>query len=383
KMAIYPTKATIKLLNDYVMKEQVIIENIDLSFVTIESNVTIPVEVNTSILSSVKDTEDYPIIWGINSHMPTLDVLFSFSLPKNSSNKWITGLYLYNSRMFMKPNSGFTKFPYNGAMVSFNSSLIANKCYFDDSGNRQELTSPDSAEKNGHGSGIKVRRSNLVANESHANRCGNTGYWIQKSSNAEINLVTANDCGHHTLVTSQGSVCTARNSQRSRAMDNNVVSDSVSVLDISGYTCRDSGNTSIVAQNNSTMYFKNGICSGGDIGANVTTNSDFFGDGANISNNRRIGVAVQKGSRASLRSAIINSNGEDGIRGLTGGIITANIANLNNNGRNGIRCDSSKANIAHAVVKNNDIDIVALRGANISCEGVEVSSTGQTIICNS
>src|SRR5699024_1181885 len=119
------------------------------------------------------------------------------------------------------------------------------------------------------------------------------------------------------------------------------------------------------------------------ISANVTTNSDFFGDGANISNNRRIGVAVQKGSRASLRSAIINSNGEDGIRGLTGGIITANIANLNNNGRNGIRCDSSKANIAHAVVKNNDIDIVALRGANISCEGVEVSSTGQTIICNS
>src|SRR5699024_534158 len=186
-----------------------------------------------------------------NSFSPVINTLFNYcGLQKdNETNTYITGLLLNHSTVNIKDNKGFTNFPYIGVSGMNNSNISAYKA----------LCSENGIFSDNHGAGVKVSRSNLEAEKSLANDCGEYGYWIQHASTANVSGSIAKGARHHNLVISQGSTGTARNCTFTDSPDNAVVVTTNSSLDLSGSACSRCGSNNIVAQFNSSVYFAAGI----------------------------------------------------------------------------------------------------------------------------
>lgn len=95
-------KVTLQLMAGFVMAEQILLENLDLGFVTI-SSVDATVMVTSSAISTVFIVER-PIFGGINSIMPVIDVYFK--LDNIASSNTISGLNLEGMLSYCKINTG-------------------------------------------------------------------------------------------------------------------------------------------------------------------------------------------------------------------------------------------------------------------------------------
>ena len=95
-------KVTLQLMAGFVMAEQILLENLDLGFVTI-SSVDATVMVTSSAISTVFIVGN-PIFGGIDSIMPVIDVYFK--LDNIASSNTISGLNLKGMLSYCKINTG-------------------------------------------------------------------------------------------------------------------------------------------------------------------------------------------------------------------------------------------------------------------------------------
>jgi len=95
-------KVTLQLMAGFVMAEQILLENLDLGFVTI-SSVDATVMVTSSAISTVFIVGK-PIFGGIDSIMPVIDVYFK--LDNIASSNTISGLNLKGMLSYCKINTG-------------------------------------------------------------------------------------------------------------------------------------------------------------------------------------------------------------------------------------------------------------------------------------
>lgn len=95
-------KVTLQLMAGFVMAEQILLENLDLGFVTI-SSVDATVMVTSSAINTVFIVGK-PIFGGIDSIMPVIDVYFKLDNIASSNN--ISGLNLEGMLSYCKINTG-------------------------------------------------------------------------------------------------------------------------------------------------------------------------------------------------------------------------------------------------------------------------------------
>lgn len=366
--SIKPTKATIILLNDYVMEEQISIKNQDLRFVEIYSENTVNVRVNRSDLLNETGENYVPVIYGKNTNMPTINTKFAYKLAKTSENKFIVGVYLDNCTLYMEPHNGFIGYPYMGLVASNNSRVTANGCDFTGNG----VLSDE------HGAGVKIQRSGLTADDSIANECGEYGYWIQGASSARLNRSTAKKCGHHNLVLSHSSNVTANNCTFTDSPDNNVVITTNSILDLSESDCSRAGANNIVAQKNSMLYFNDGVSNESGIsGLNITQHSWAQAEGATLNNNERNGLDSKDGSDVNFKNGKANGNKKSGFYILNGSHVMARTAEINNNADEGIHCYSGFCDCYKADIKNNGRDgIRSYNGGRVVAYKANIRDSG-------
>lgn len=420
KLIIKPEKVKITLLDDYVLRDQVTFINENMGYIEITSIYSTTISINPDAIKKTIDNI-LPVFYGINSVLPVFNVMFEYTGSKEGNNKYISGMGVLNSNVFIKKNRGFNNFPFIGLYGGNNSDLTANGSSFINNGTLSYK----------HGAGIRVSRSNLTAQNSLASDCGEYGYWIQEGSSVNVNSSTANRCGHHNLVISQGSTGTARNSTLRDSPDNAVVVTTNSSLDLSGSNCSGCGNNNVVVQLNSSLYFADGISNNSGIsGLNVTKHSFASAQNVTLKNNTSHGLDSKDGSDVNILGATITGNGSNGIYCLDGSHVAGRGSTINNNTQQGVYCYGGNVDVYEATIHNNGVsgirsfnggrvtadesdiqkngdyglhasrgeiwanrgicknnegewDIGASWGGEITCSEVEVSSSGETIRCTS
>lgn len=421
-LIVQPVKITVILLKDYIMREQLFLENKRYNHVVITSDKPIvradDTKQNIDITINNSDTRVKPMFYGQNSTFPKIDFKLECVSKEDSIS---TGFLMDNSNLTFTEKGGATYFGFIGVYGVNNSNIIANNCDFSNNGITSTVT----------GAGIKITRSSLTAVNSYADSCGEYGYWIQSGSIANVNNSHATHCVHHNLVISQGSTGTARNSTFTDSPDNAVVITTNSSLDLSNTDCSRCGSNNVVVQLNSSCYFEDGISNEAGIsGLNVTKHSfasaqncklqnnarhgldskdgsDVNVLGATITGNDGYGIYCLDGSHVASRGATISNNGDNGIhcyggnvdaykttiksnggsgiRSFNGGRVTADESNIQSNSDYGLHASRGEIWASKGICKNNkgSWDIGASWGSSITCAEVEVSSTGENIRCTS
>lgn len=389
KMAFFPLKVEITLLSDFVMKEQVLLEDIDLSFVTIKSSGTVNVEsidMKECIrVNAFPEFEIVPVLYGKNASLPTLDVKFMyissniFSDKCIDCNKIVSGLLLDNSTVFIKPNNGFTHFPYIGLGAINGSHATAHHCDFSHNGNRNEL-SENQAGQEWYGDGVRTWNSSFSGSYAIANRCGDMGFHFSNGSNANINKATAIDCGHHAILVTSGSICSARNGVFTDTIDDNVVAYASSKIDLRNSDCsRSKVNYGVIATRTSEINFENGIANGcGYSGIMANRGSSIDATNGIANNNEMHGIESANSSRVDFSNGTVVGNKEDGLHSTHGSVIQARLSSIRNNVRNGILAFGGMvyAN-GSSVLNSGNRNIEATRGGFVSANRSIVDGAGE------
>src|SRR5699024_6209537 len=133
--------------------------------------------------------------------------------------------------LYIHPNNGFTDFPYMGLCGIEGSNVIAHHCHFDRCGNREDLQE-DSASQDWYGDGVRMWTSTFSGSYATAHECGDMGFHFSQSSKAFINKAKAVDCGHHALLVTTASICSARDTVFTDTIDDNVVAYAGSFIDL-------------------------------------------------------------------------------------------------------------------------------------------------------
>lgn len=350
---LYPFRVVINLLDDYILKEQIMMENKDLRFITIRANSIINVEPTN--LNSVKGVDDLPVFYGYNVTMPKFEVKFRFNQSKTGSNRYISGMLLNHSNCVMLEGSGFVNFPYNGLRMSNNSSVIANHCDFSHNGNRSELSETNYAGIQ-HGDGIMVERSSLKAEYSTADSCGNDGYNFVKGSVGDISYSSAKDCGHHSLNLTQACVVNAMQCTFTGTIDNAVVAYASSSIDLRGSDCSDCKvNAAVVSHRGSHITFDNGKANnaGGD------------------------GLQVKYAATINFDKGEAINCGGSGIHLTLGGMVTAEQATIRGSGKDGIRANTGIAYLNNCEISNSVLDNINIRyGSHVTAYNCNLDGAG-------
>lgn len=421
-LIVQPVKITVILLKDYIMREQLFLENKRYNHIVITSDKPIvrvdDTRQNIDITVNDSDIRVKPMFYGYNCTFPKIDFKLECVSKEDSIS---TGFLMDNSNLTFTEKGGATYFGFIGVYGVNNSNIVANGCDFSNNG----IISTET------GAGIKITRSSLTAEYSYADKCGEYGYWIQSGSIANVNNSHATHCRHHNLVISQGSTGSARNSTFTDSPDNAVVVSTNSNLDLSNCDCSRCGSNNVVVQLNSTCYFENSISNDSGIsGLNVTKHSFVAAQDCSLQNNARHGLDSKDGSDVNVLGATITgnegygiycldgshvvsrgatisnngdngihcyggnvdaykttikSNGGSGIRSFNGGRVTADESNIQDNNDYGLHASRGEIWASKGICKNNKSswDIGASWGSSITCSEVEVSSTGETIRCTS
>ena len=125
---IFPNgyKVTLQLMTGFIMAEQILLENVNLGFITI-SSVDSEVIVNKSNISIgvvILDgySETYPIFYGLNSELPIINSIFNMNGTVTDSN--MVGLGVNNCRCIINKTKGFKNISGRG-ILALNSDIIA------------------------------------------------------------------------------------------------------------------------------------------------------------------------------------------------------------------------------------------------------------------
>lgn len=426
----YPAEVEILILNDYVMREQVIIKNRDFHFITITCPNTVPTEITQDIktVTTLNGASYTPFFHIVNSVSPKINARFKQTSPYNDSFNRISGMVCENSEVIIERTKGFTGFSWGGLILLDKSNGVAIGGNFSDNGNFYEIDNPSEEEVRTiyEGKGVLVQNSDFTGDDLIANNCGDVGVQVQLTSNARFSGATITGCGHHSVVVSQASSVTAKKGEYTHANDDNVVCETGSNLDISGSTCsyakyhnglvahktgtiifvdgkaENNGSWGIhavndghvnaegsVVKNNSAsgisagrlgyIYFRFGkSLSNGQHGVNVDRISHVVAQDCEISSNKQNGVTC-KGGEVDISGSTINSNGSHGVGCYSGGKVNASSPStkINDNKENGLKSDNGVINMNNGEVINNKIDVRVASSGEIICNDLVTTSTSE------
>lgn len=370
------SSGTITLLPDFIMKEQVIIRNKDLRYLTIIADHKVIVE-STYLIECVRvnaspEFEAVPVFYGQNSVMPTIEASFMFISADITSeqcfdcNTIVSGIMLDNSTVTIKPYHGFTHFPFCGLIAINGSTVVAHHCDFSHNGNRHELAE-DSAGQAWYGDGVRTWNSTFSGSYAKADRCGDMGFHFSQGSKAFINKAQAIDCGHHALLVTTGSICSARDCKFTDTIDDNVVAYAGSKIDLRNSDCsRSKVNYGVIATRGAEINFENGIaneCGFSGIMANRASSIDATDAIAN--RNTMHGIECANNSRVDFSGGQADNNQVDGIHVTHASTVQARNGLIRNNVRNGILAFSGVAYANGSTVTGNNRNLEATRGGSI------------------
>lgn len=392
---------TINLTKDYVLNEQIFIEDKNYFDVSIESDHTIyfnesDLVKNVNVFNYSSNKTYYPIFYGKNSWMPKMRCLFE---NRNKTKRDTVGMVLIDSQILLKNGSGFRGMSHSG-MVTVNSSVLANSCHFDNNGNREDL-SESTVETGGEiGNGILSWSSNITSMDSTANNVGDTGFNINNSSTALLNGVQANNNGHHGIMASGASQVTCRKAEVKGTLDDGIVSYAGSHIDARG---SDASNTKVnygvIATRHSTILFQDGKANNTGKGIMANRGSIVDCTGATINNSNMNNLSATHESQIIATNTSVDGAKNDNGHCTHGGSITARESTFKNAGRNGVHCylatfngnnidisgskengvfatRGSDVNVAYGSIRNvNNFGIVSY-ASNVNISHGSISNTG-------
>lgn len=243
---------------------------------------------------------------------------------------------------------------HDGAFVNATNADVSNngnRDEFDAGGSREN----DSAGDHGTGQGLWIINSAVaIADQSTANRCGNTGIRSSRGSIVTCENATAEDCGHHNILATRGSTMYAHGGDFTGAMDDCAVAIDGSILEARDADFSGAGETH---------------------GVVATGGSRLNCEDATITDCGSDNIVANRNSMVNADNVTCTGGGRDGLAALRGSTINAQDANVNGTGRNGVlayHCATVAFNTGDAS-NTGDVGIEATRASRIMAEGATIT----------
>lgn len=355
----YPAEVEILILNDYVMREQVIIKNRDFHFITITCPNPVPTEITQDIktIDTLNGARYTPFFHIVNSVSPKINARFKQSSPYNDSIHRICGMVCENSDVIIERTKGFNGFSWGGLVLLDKSNAVAIGGNFSDNGNFYEVDNPSEDEIRTifEGKGVLVQNSTFTGDDLKANNCGDVGVHVQLASSARFSGAEIKSCGHHAIVVSQASNVTARNGTYTYAYDDNVVCETSSSLDISYSDCSNAiYHNGVIAHRTGTIIFIEGKANNnGGWGIHSVNDGHINAEGATANNNGKSGISTGRLGFVYFRWGKANGNGKHGINVSKVSQVVAIEGEVKNNGHNGISISGGEVDGSQTHIANN------------------------------
>ena len=392
-------KAEIKLLSGFVMSEQVVVDGLDLGWISITSEDAV-VTINRSALT--QNTVGLPSYDGVtlavtsyaaftgknNAVLPQISCLFSMDTTGTGTSR--DGICLVNgAQAVIHKDCGFTNAGGKGAYVVQGSALIANG---------SKLT-------NAGGGGISCFRNSRVAFRG-GDVSGATGHglYLDSASSMDAQGVIINGAGDNGIYLDGGSVIACPNATITNVTTNGIYCINGSTADAHNAVINGTGArgvscaSAIVSVKGSTIsnigtdaiYSSGGTVSVDDAKLNTITRYAIQGVyGASISASRveinnilEIAVNVDTASVVALTNGKIDNASKAAIVSANASKVAANNIIINSAGSRGIQCEGgSNISVRNAQILNSKSDgIYCAYGATVNADGATVTgSTGKGV----
>lgn len=334
-------KAEIKLLSGYIMKEQVYVESIDLSFITITSADEI-VEIDPKNMTNMITIPGYAGgmnlnanacfigIWG--AKLPIIDVLFKM-LQTSTSN--ISGLaVIHGSEATIKHKKGFVDCLGTSISATEGSRIYASNANASGAGKIS-------------GNGINVFRGSYVLSRGvNASNAGDYGVYLDNSSMIDASHGDFSNAGRDAIWASGQSMVSANASNCSGAGGNAISTDNASVVDAHGSNLDNPGNLAVECNASQVIIKDSTAKNAGGLVIRCRFGGTVDADSVNMEGYAGIyAIASMYGSKVNARNAkcqkvvgtdanefYIISGSEINANGATGGIYSVQANTLTNEG---------------------------------------------------
>ncbi|CAM7095965.1 hypothetical protein ESCOCP332M_15575 [Escherichia coli] len=298
------TGITIRLLPDFVLKEQVIIDFADLSFITITAVGTVTID-HSSLVNAVD--EYYPVLCARNgARFPVVDALFDMSRSGQEQDKTVAVL-AYGAGSSVKVN------PEKGCINSFGAGLIAS-----------------------HG-------ASFSADYSVWNDCGGDGVSVYAGATGSAKFATADRC--YNGFVANGGVLDATSARAQSAYNAGFVARKSGVLNAEFADGQNSENYGFYAAVSSLLNVTRGNCSGSRFGISAQRGSKIAAEEVTADNCTETNISARRYSEIEAQSChavntttsplyCIRANYSGAViveSGVIGGACTSNICRATTN----------------------------------------------------
>lgn len=419
--------ASIRLLTGFVWSEQFVVENMNLSYITINSD-DAEVVIDRSSLTATVEVENvadrFPAIAGTNfATLPIVNVLFDMDV--SGTPQFHTGILVNNgSKVFVASGKGVKNSTFEG-ISAFNGSYAhtAGGVY---TGSGTQVDSPN------QGAGVTSwNNSGVNANNSDASN-SYYGFRATVASSLSFRNATANSCTRHNARADEGSVisgfgatlqsagahgvncwrgstafveeCDVRLAAESglRAWNGStIVARGASAFNCTQYgasafdggiidlstssgavnaNCNGAGIASILADRGSRIYGNNVSATGSPIGVDADDGGEALLPLVNVSNSTDVGIRASRGGKVTASSGTGTGVTNDALLASDGGFIIAPNGSFTGAGARGAVASAADLNIRNSNVQRgggtDPTDIVVVNGAIIRADG----ATGGTSV---
>ena len=359
---IFNKKIKIILLSDYILKEQIILENKNYSHITISSE-------NKEIISEkidepqiikekgIKEFSYIPYFYAKNTSFPILDISLKSTYKENDL---YVCLAMDNSCLIFKENNYIKDYPFIGIYGTNNSNITFDYCEITNIGNR-DTQQENKKDQLYYGDGIRINNSSLNGKSIKVNRCGSIGLNVSHSSKANVDDAYGEYNGHHALMATSSSNVSAQNATFLHTTDDNVVAYGSSNIDFRNGTSSYSHTAyGLIATRGSSINFDKGISNGSfEAGIMANRGSIIDATSAKVSENIKIGIIASNDSKIEFSNGIIENSGTDGIQSTHGSIVNARNSVIKNSGRYGMLAYGAQIYALESI-----IDTTISHGAN-------------------
>lgn len=193
--------AEIKLLSGFVMEEQVLVNGIDLLWITITSEAEEVIINRSSLTTEVENL--YPAFYGTNkAKLPIIGVLFNMNSSGDATSK--SGFFVTRgSFLYILPYCGCINAGHHGCSIYYGSSVIADFANFSNSGyiginvstNSSCICKSANILNTSTNDGIYVIHNSIIdANGADVSNSHRYGIMVYRGSTAAIANITAKNC---------------------------------------------------------------------------------------------------------------------------------------------------------------------------------------------
>ena len=423
--------ASIRLLSGFIWSEQLIVNNVNLSYITINSDDAEVIINRSSLLveSGLLGIGDrFAALQGNDfAVLPNINCLFNMDSSGTATGR--SGILLNNgSKIKVSPGAGVKGCPEEGIGAYYSSTAIVNDTVFTEnlgagiSSWGCSLVSADRADVSGSYYGVRAARGgelsfvngiadNVLRHGIRADECGkincfgasivnpaSNGVYAWQGSIIQANSVTCTTAGDYAVRSVNGSTIICRGATLTgatksgiSALEGSVVTAGFSLGDVSACDTSNSGESNVIAENGSTIDV------GGCIGDNAGLNALQAENGSVIDaqsftgmNSTSDAIIATRTSRIECSFATMTGAGGRAATVLQASIVNCEASDFSgSSGSEGINClDACSANIRNANFQQGaspaSTDIVVSRGGIISAVGATggLGQTANTITSN-